>query len=217
MMTLTVDPAQPDPQQIDTAADYIKLGKLVVHPTDTLYGLAGHVRIHRTIEKIFEIKQREETAPLSALIGEPDQLERLVAQVPEAAAKLMEQFWPGPLTLIFPAAEMVNPILIGFGNTIGVRLPDHALSRALCRASRSAITSTSVNLRGQQPAACPVDIEPKIMQQIDCLIDGGQQNMSVPSTLVDTTVTPVRVLREGAVPFTDIAACVEIAEPDAAE
>jgi L-threonylcarbamoyladenylate synthase len=214
MMTLTIDPAQPDQQAIETAADYIKLGKLVVHPTDTLYGLAGHVGIHRTVQKIFEIKQREETAPLSALIGEPDQLEPLVAGVPDAAAKLMDQFWPGPVTLIFPAAETVNPVLIGFGNTIGLRLPDHALSRELCRASRTAITSTSVNLRGQQPAAGPADIDPKITQHINCLIDGGDQNLSTPSTLIDTTVTPVRVLRVGAVSLEDIAACVEIAEPE---
>ena len=214
MKILQIDSAQPDPHVIADAVMYLKLGKIIAHPTDTLYGLAAHVGIAAAVQRIFTIKQREVSSPLPVLIGEQDQLLPLVDSVPDAAKLLMKQFWPGPLTIVFPAAETVNPVLIGFGRTIGVRFPDHPISQALCLRAKTPITSTSINLQGQQPAGNPSAIDEKLTVQIDCLLDGGNATQAVSSTLVDVTVTPARVLREGIIPAADIAGCIPVEETE---
>ena len=213
MKTLPIDPDQPDPAAIESAATYLKLGKVVVHPTDTLYGLAVHIGIARAVQRIFEIKHREVQAALPILIAEPAQIHPLIATIPDAAQVLMDTFWPGPLTIVFPAAEEIDPVLIGFGQRIAFRLPDHAVSRQLIQAAGTPITSTSVNISDNPPAATPAEMDPKILQQVDCLLDGGPARGAVSSTVIDTSVTPAQIIREGTVSYADLAACSPVEEP----
>ena len=210
MKTLPIDPDQPDPATIESAATYLKLGKVVAHPTDTLYGLAVHVGIASAVQRIFEIKHRDVQAALPILIADPAQIRPFITAIPDAAQALMDTFWPGPLTIVFPAAEDVDPVLIGFGQRIGFRLPDHAVSRQLIQAAGTPITSTSVNISDKPPAASPAEFDPKILQHVDCLLDGGLARSAVSSTVIDTSVTPAQIIREGAVSYADLADCIPV-------
>ena len=213
MKTLIIDPNQPDPATIESTATYLKLGKVVAHPTDTLYGLAVHIGIARAVQRIFEIKHRDVQAALPILIDEPAQIHPFIDAIPDAAQVLMDTFWPGPLTIVFPASEDVDPVLIGFGQRIGFRLPDHALSRRLIRAAGTPITSTSVNISDNPPAVSPAEMDPKILQQVDCLLDGGPASGAISSTVIDISVTPAQIIREGAVSYADLAARIPVEEP----
>ena len=197
--TFAIDPADPPAETIAKAAAAIRAGRLVVYPTRCLYGLGTDALNPEAVEGLFRIKQRPPDKPVSVLVQDAADLKRLVTAVPQAARVLMERFWPGWLTLVFAARPAVPTVLTAGTGKIGVRLPGHPVAAALVKAAARPITATSANLSGAKSPAMIADIDPSVIAAADVALDAGTLGGGTGSTIVDVTVVPVRVLREGIV------------------
>ncbi len=183
------------------AADQLGKGHVLAFPTDTLYGLAADPRNASAVGKLYRIKGRavDEAVPLIA--ADVGQLDACRTELPPIARRLMDHFWPGPLTLVVPAWGGLCPELLGGRNTVAVRVPDHPIARAIARAFGHPITSTSANRSGQPGTADPAEVRRVLGAQLDGLIDAGPSPGGLPSTIVDATGPVLRLIRAGAVPW----------------
>jgi tRNA threonylcarbamoyl adenosine modification protein (Sua5/YciO/YrdC/YwlC family) len=177
------------------AADCIKDGGLVIIPTETVYGIAADGSNKTAVKRLDDIKQRPDNKPYSLHIDEKDKLEGFVKEVPVAAYKLMERFWPGPLTMIFKAATE---------GTIGVRLPDDAIARRLIMLADVPVVCPSANISGNSPPVTFENALKDLRGKVDLAVDAGDTTVRKESTVVDVTIKPVAVLREGAIATRDI-------------
>jgi len=177
-------------------------GGVIAFPTDTFYGLGVDPFNRDAVDKIFAIKGREKKKPLLLLISAREQLETLVRDITPAHSTLMQEFWPGPLTLLFePRSVILDNVSAGL---IGIRQPGNSMTRNLISSFGQAITAPSANLSGEAPPTSAKQVEQSLGSQLDLIIDGGTCPGGEPSTLVDATETPVRLIRPGAIPFSDI-------------
>lgn len=183
------------------AADIVRGGGVIAFPTDTFYGLGARPFDARAVQRLFDLKGRpSRTAPILVLIRSRADLDTLVAEITPAAERLMEACWPGPLTLIFRAAAAVPSVLTAGTGTIGVRLSASRDVQRLIEAVGGPLTGTSANRSGQPPATTAADVERIFGGAVDVILDGGVTPGGLPSTVVDTTVMPPRLIREGRVP-----------------
>ncbi len=213
MLRLSLSPSRFTDDELAPAIAFMRINGLVAYPTETVYGLGASMASKTAVERIFEIKGREPGKPVSLMISEPSMLADLCREVTELAQRLISEFWPGPLTLVFKASPGVPEYLQSKQGTVGIRCPDHQLSVALVRLLGAPITSTSANLSGQ-PA--PVDAQGVIAQlgnRLDCLIDSGACRVQTPSTVVDVTGDRPVLLRPGAIDFTEIERHAKGAQP----
>jgi L-threonylcarbamoyladenylate synthase len=208
---IRIDPQQPSPQSLISAVEILRVGGLVVYPTETFYGLGVDALNQKAIKKIFAIKRRSFSQPLLILIPDQDYLPRYVNEVPEVARRLMERFWPGPLTLIFFASPRLPSILLGEANKIAIRVSSHPIAQALTKGLNSPITSTSANVSGAQSPFTPEEVSFQLGDKIDLLIDGGRTPGEKPSTIIDVTSSSPQLIREGMVPFSEILTFLESA------
>jgi L-threonylcarbamoyladenylate synthase len=178
----------------------------VVCPTRGLYGLAADPFQAEAVRRIFEIKGRPAHMPLLVLIDSREVLARLTTGVPPVAEKMMDRFWPGGLTLIVPAHPALPPALTGGGATVGIRQTAHPVARALARAAGGVITGTSANRSGSPGCGDIEALDPQVAAEVDLILDAGPLAGGPGSTVVDCTVTPPVVLREGAVATADLEA-----------
>ena len=185
-------------------------GGVAAFPTETFYGLGADARNEEALQKIFQIKGREENKPLLLLIGDRDWLSGLVRNIPPLAGRLMEKFWPGPLTLVFEASPRVSALLTGGTGTVGVRLSPHPVAQALIQAVGRAITATSANLSGQPSASIAAEVFRALGNRVDAILDGGQTAGGLGSTVLDVSSPSPRIIRTGVisqaelVPFLDV-------------
>ncbi len=163
-----------DPQGIERAAQIILRGGVVAFPTETFYGLGADTLNETALRKIFAMKGRAEDKPLLLLIAEMAWVPRLVRRIPPGAERLMEQFWPGPLTLVFEASSELSPFLTGASGKVGLRVSSHAAALALTRAAGRAITATSANLSGEPSASLPAEVLRSLGESLDAVLDGGK-------------------------------------------
>ncbi len=199
-----VDSRRPQKALIRRAVDVIASGGVIAFPTRGLYGLGADALNARSIEKIFAIKRRSRRAPILVLIERRDQLAPLVKTVPPAARALMDRFWPGRVTLVFEASDSVPENLTAGSGRIGIRMAGHPVARALVRELKSPLTATSANLSGA-PAAADVDQMPaELAAGLDLILDAGPLAGGPGSTVVDVSVHPPRLIREGIVPARSI-------------
>ncbi len=183
------------------AVRLIREGGLVAYPTDTVYGIGCNALNDVAVLRVFEVKRRPRSEPLPVLIGDQADLsERLVAEVPEAARRLMRRFWPGALTLVFRKALWVPAILTSGGEQIAVRLPDHPIPRSLVRAAGVPLVGTSANVHGSTEPVTAQHVAFELGDRVDMILDGGRTRLGLSSTVVDVTVAPPRIVREGAIP-----------------
>lgn len=179
-------------------------GRIVALPTDTVYGLAARLDRPAALAAIFAAKGRPRDLALPVLVGHQDQITGLVEEWPPVAERLAAELWPGPLTLVVPAAEGIGGLL-GSGGTVGIRHPRHRLVQSLC-AVAGPLAVTSANAHGQPPCTTAAQVEEAFPGgEVALVVDGGLCD-GVPSTVVDCTVMPPVCLREGAVPWTRIEA-----------
>lgn len=181
---------------LDDAAEVVAHGGVIVLPTDTVYGIGCAYDNAASIEKIFDIKHREPTKSIAVLIADLDQVALLTDDFTVEARALAEKFWPGGLTLVV-AKRSGLPANLSLFPTIGVRIPDHELTRALIRRT-GPLAMTSANLSGEKAACSLGEIPVSWTEQIDALYDGGVVRGGVASTVVDCTGVALRILREGA-------------------
>ncbi len=171
-------------------------------PTETYYGLAVDPDNESALQNLYRLKQRESKKPLLVLIENSSKIASVAAVVPDEYRSLMEKYWPGPLTLIFPARKSLSPILTGHSTTVGVRVSPHPIAEALVRAMGRPVTATSANLSGQNPAKSAGEVKNIFGTRIDYILDGGETAAGLCSTLVGFKDEVLTVFREGQVSLT---------------
>lgn len=179
------------------AAQALSEGKLVALPTDTVYGIAVNASRHSAVRRIFEVKQRTADNPLSVLIADPEQVNIAARQIPSLAHRLAERFWPGPLTIILRKSPAISDLVTAGQPTVGLRVPDHELTRAILCQADFAVAVTSANLSGQPEAVSPRQVLATFGGLLDLLIDDDPCPGGIPSTVLDLTVSPPQILRGG--------------------
>jgi len=196
---LLVDPVHFEPAALDAAVAVLRSGGVVAYPTDTLYGLAVDPRDAAAVARIFALKGRPETSALTLIAADAEQASAAAFFTARTAA-LVASMWPGPLTIVTTARSGLAPEVLAGGATVGVRVPRHAIARALARQFGFCITATSANRSGEPPTA-DAEAVLRTLPEIDLLIDGGAAPGGPPSTIVDATGDALRLIREGAVPW----------------
>ena len=171
----------------------------MVFPTDTVYGIGCNPYNPDAIARIYDVKGRAAQKAIPLLLADVACLDQVATSVPQAAMRLGEQFWPGALTIVVPRRPEL-PDILSEGPTVAVRVPDHDALRELIRRCGGAIAATSANLSGQPDATDAAAARQYLGDRVELVIDGGTTRGGVPSTVVDCTQHPPRVLREGAIP-----------------
>lgn len=182
---------------LEEAADVLDRGGLVVFPTDTVYGLAAKVTDPAAIERIYNVKGREQTKAIAVLIGELSQLSAVAEEISEKTENLLQSFWPGALTAVVSKRPEL-PTTLSLNLTIGVRMPDFDFARALIK-KVGPLATTSANLSGFDSAINAEMAYKQLNGKIDLIIDGGVCSGGVASTVVDCTDESFRILRVGAI------------------
>ena len=192
---------------IHMATEALLAGGVVAYPTETFYGLAVDIRNHEAIERLFSLKKRPADSPVLILIGSSELLDQYVEGIPPIATRLIDAFWPGDLTLVFKAGPRVSPLLTAGTSKIGVRLSSHPVATALARAIEAPISGTSANISGQPPCRKAQEVLNCLGNGVDLILDAGETAGRIGSTVLDVTVHPLRVLREGVVTRQHLEAC----------
>jgi L-threonylcarbamoyladenylate synthase len=203
---LQIDFEQPDTckKVIENIQSVLNAGGVIAFPTDTFYGLGADPLNTNALSKIFQIKQRPSDKPLLVLIHSLDQLADLTTEVNDNARKLMEHFWPGPLTLIFKAAPGLPNVLTAGTGTIGIRLPGHPFTRKLLEALGRPLTAPSANISGAGEPLSAQEVKNELGDGLSLIVDGGTTPGGKPSTLLDTTTNPPTLIREGGLSRSDV-------------
>ncbi len=190
---------RPPEKEIRRAARIIRAGGAGIFPTSGLYGLGGNALSAAAVDRVFCLKQRPFHLPLLVLVSHPGEILSLVTHIPETARSLMDAFWPGGLTIIFPAAShLPRPLTAGTG-TIGIRQARHPWAAALCKAAGCPVIGTSANISGRPAVADPDELDKELIGKADFFLDAGKVSGGG-SSIVDCTVSPPRLIRGGGVP-----------------
>jgi tRNA threonylcarbamoyl adenosine modification protein (Sua5/YciO/YrdC/YwlC family) len=190
-----IDPLNPQYDYLKEASDIIRQGGLVIIPTETVYGIAADATNIKAVEKLFAIKERPQDKPFSLHVDDKNKVEDFACDIPVAAYKLMDKFWPGPLTLVLKSKEK---------GTIGIRMPDHNVALKIITLSRTSVVCPSANISGKKP---PVDFKDAIkdlMGKVNFAVDAGPTKLRIESTVIDLTGEHFKILREGAIKAKDI-------------
>ena len=198
-LMLRVSADAPDPAVIREAAELIRRGLVVAYPTDTLYGLAVDPRDAGAVKRLFELKGRPETSALTLIAADLAHV-RAAGEMTTAAERLAERWWPGPLTIVMRARAILAREMLAGGETVGIRIPDHAAAIALARDIGFPIAATSANRSGGAPASTAEAVV-EALPDVDAIVDAGPARGGPPSTIVDASATAVTLLRQGVVPW----------------
>ena len=194
-----VDPAAPDPDVMVGAARVLRRGGLVAFPTETFYGLGAAALDAAAARRVFEAKGRPSSMPVLLLVDSPAMAESLTAEIPPRARALMERHWPGALTLVLRAGPRVPREVTAGTGTVGLRVPAHAVARALVQALGEPVTAPSANPTGAPPPVTAADVLQGLGSAGELILDAGATLGGAPSTVLDVTQEPPRVIRQGAV------------------
>lgn len=197
METLILDANAPG--TAETAAQIIKSGGLVAIPTETVYGLGANGLDEKAVAAIFEAKGRPQDNPLILHVAEPMEMERFCRDIPEKAYRLAQKFWPGPLTMVLQARDIVPKRTTGGLSTVAVRCPDSPVTREIIRLSGVPIAAPSANLSGKPSTTTAEHVYHDHAGKIPLIVDGGKCSVGVESTIVDLTDEKPRLLRPGGI------------------
>ena len=189
-----------------TAAKHLAAGNLVALPTETVYGLGADGLNPDAVAKIFQAKGRPQDNPLILHIADTEQLDMLCHHIPEAAYKLADAFWPGPLTMVLPAKSIVPNCTTAGLPTVAVRCPDSAITRQIIRQAGMPIAAPSANLSGKPSTTTAEHVYHDHAGNIPLIVDGGPCRVGVESTIIDLTENPPRLLRPGGITPEQLAA-----------
>jgi L-threonylcarbamoyladenylate synthase len=181
----------------ERAVALLRAGEVVALPTETVYGLAANALDERAVAKIYEIKGRPAYNPIIIHVSDSEMARRYVTHWPESAAQLAKSFWPGPLTMVLPRAQNVPDIVTAGGATLGVRWPSHPFMQAVIRACGFPLAAPSANLSNSISPTNAQHVSKQLGDQLALIVDGGQAQVGIESTVVDLAVQPPRVLRPG--------------------
>src|SRR4029453_3551573 len=206
MRRVVVDREAPQRDAIDEAAKWIRAGYVVAIPTDTLYGLAADPFNAAAVARVFDVKGRAADRALPLVAADVAQIASRRGRLSGRGARLADRFWPGPLTLVVPAARQLAREVSGGTGTVGVRVPADAIARAVCAACGHPVTATSANLSGAPAAATADDVEHALGDRLEFMLDAGHTPGGAPSTIVDETAGEPRRVRAGAIAWEEIQA-----------
>jgi tRNA threonylcarbamoyl adenosine modification protein (Sua5/YciO/YrdC/YwlC family) len=196
---IKIDPLKPEDKYLKEAAKIIRDGGLVIIPTETVYGIAANSANEKTMARLEQIKQRPKDKPFSLHIAGKGEVEKFAQNIPAAAYKLMDKFWPGPLTLIIQAKDK---------GTIGIRLPDDKIAQRVISLADVRVVCPSANISGSPAPINFSDAIGDLQGLVDLALDAGSTRLGVESTVADLTVQPLKILREGAIDKNRILDCV---------
>ncbi len=178
----------------------LKRGGIIIFPTDTVYGIGGTALDEIVLKKIIRFKKREKHKAFLINIASVGQLKGLVKKRPPAARALEKKFWPGALSLVYEASETLPVLLTGKEKKIGVRIPNHPVALSLLKKLNAPIISTSANFSGKRAPQTAAALYRLFKGKVDIILDAGPCPLNMPSTVVDVTVEPPVILRDGAIP-----------------
>lgn len=193
---LGIDPSQPSVKLIEEVVEVIKRGGVVIYPTETLYGIGANPFCPEAVQRVYDMKGRDEDKPIPFLIKDLKMLTALVEEVPPMGRDLITRYWPGPLTLIFRANDGLPYPLKGNDGKIGLRISSHPIAKMILETMDTPLTSTSANPSGTGDLTDTQTIYQCFGHQVDLIIDGGQVT-GLGSTVVDLTQIPPKIVREG--------------------
>lgn len=194
-VVIRVNSSRPEPARIEKAASALKRGGLVAFPTETVYGLGANLLDKKAIEKVYRIKNRPRNKPLTVHIADMSTVKKMAGRIPPMAGRLMEKYWPGPLTIILKDRR---------GKKIGFRMPDNKVAFLLIKRAGVPVVAPSANISGNKPPVSAKEVLRGLGGEIDIVIDGGKTKIGVESTVVDMTGRIPKILREGAISKTEI-------------
>ena len=192
-------------EELPEAAALLRRGELAAVPTETVYGLAGNGLDERAVEAIYEVKGRPQVKPLSLMVPDAAAMDRYCRDIPSQAKTLAERFWPGPLTLVLKARDLVPEIVRAGGETLGLRCPDHPMTLELLRLSGIPFAAPSANPSGGESPKTAGQVLEYFDGSIAAVVDGGACGLGRESTILDMSGLPFRILRQGALPEETIA------------
>ena len=188
-----------DKKIIKDAGEILKRGGLVAFPTETVYGLGANALNEDAARKTYAAKGRPSDNPLIVHIAHMDDLKLIVKEIPELAVKIAEEYWPGPLTMIFEKTDLVPYGTTGGLDTVAVRMPSEEIALELIRAGGGYVSAPSANTSGRPSPTMAEHVAEDMTGKIEMILDGGAVDIGVESTIVDMTVTPPMILRPGAI------------------
>jgi L-threonylcarbamoyladenylate synthase len=188
-----------DTNRIKEAADILRNGGVVVFPTETVYGIGAKAYDEQAVRRIFAIKARPNNNPLIVHIASIEQVDTLVADIPESAKSLMATFWPGPLTIVLSASSRVPQVVTGGLDTVAVRMPDHPVASTLIRLLGEPIAAPSANRSGRPSPTHVEHVRRDVGDDVDMVLDGGTCRIGLESTVIDMSTATPCILRSGAI------------------
>ena len=195
---------------LERAVAALERGGTIVYPTETVYGLGADATSENALQRLAAVKQRSRGKPIAVLVSSREMLEQIVAAVPAAAARLIDEFWPGPLTLAFPAKGGMSAVLTGGSGTVAARISSHPIAQALVERLGKPLTSPSANPAGAPPAREIEAARAYFGAAIDAYLDGGALPGGPASTVVDCSSESPRLVREGRISAAAIEAVAEM-------
>ncbi len=204
--TIRLDQTAADAPEVEGLASALLEGAIAAYPTETFYALGAAALSKKGVDRIFRLKKRDPSKPLSFVVSDMDMIRDVVSSLSPAFMVLAAEFWPGPLTVVLPAAAGFPDRLLGPGRTIALRIPPLAWLRSLIREMSEPLTATSANLSGERELADPAEVKAVFDGRVDLIVDGGPAPGGRPSTIVDLAGDRPRILREGAIPGARIGA-----------
>jgi len=187
-------------KRVEKAVEVFKKGGIVVFPTDTAFGIGCRITAVKTIKKLFKIRRRPKTKAVPVLFSSMEMVRQYVLGITPDVEKTAEKYWPGALTLILKCkTEKVPPLVRGGGQTLGIRIPDNKFIRKIIAEIGEPILGTSANFAGEETPYCFQDIDKKLLNRVDFAINGKTNGKKLLSTVIDCTVMPWKIIREGAI------------------
>jgi len=208
---------EPTQAEIESAAAALRAGEVVAFPTETVYGLGAAARNAAAVRRVFELKRRPRSHPLIVHLADAGDLPRWAQHVPPAAQRLAAQFWPGPLTLVLPRAADVSDLVTGGQATVAVRVPAHPVARRLLAAFGDGIAAPSANRYGHVSPTRAQHVRDEFGNSLRWLLDGGDCDVGLESTIVDCSGAVPRLLRPGSITLAQLRAVVAQVEAGAAQ
>lgn len=185
---------------VDYGARQIQVGKVIAFPTDTFYALGADPLNLAAVNEVFRVKGRDAARPLPLLVESVDQAAEFSGDLPQLFFKLAGKYWPGPLTMVVPAAKGIPLKVTGNTGNIGLRVPNMPLVLALVRAAGRPVTGTSANLTEHTPCVTAEEVQAQVGGSVPLILDGGACVGGLASTVVDLTGVSPRILRQGKIP-----------------
>jgi len=199
---------EPRAENAADAVAALRRGEVIVFPTETLYGLGANALDFKAVDKIFQLKGRDSDQPISALVADREMLDSLVAEVSPLAEKLIARFWPGPLTIVFPARRNIPGPLMNSTGGVGVRISSQPIATELVRRLGRPLTATSANPRGKPAARTVEEAISYFAGAVEIFVDGGGLTSKTGSTVIEICGKEIKIIREGEITRAELNATI---------